>query len=89
MSESNKYKLGFSLGESFIKQRDLDALRLELMEAIGIDGATKQSYYNWRRGDSIPRADVAVKIEQVFKKYGVPKAKVWGKYRRKYVAFKE
>lgn len=66
----------FKKGFSFLKQKDVQNAKAELMKVFNITSAPA-----WKRrleGMVVPSVAQAKKVEGVFKKYGVPKSSVWG-----------
>lgn len=65
---------GFRNGMAQVLYKDYRAIIRELQEALGINN--RVSFYAYRDGESIPRADKAVAVEAVFNRYGITK-NIW------------
>lgn len=60
---------GFRTGMAQVLYKDYRAIVKELLEALGI--TNRVSFYSYRDGNTIPRADKAVAVEAVFNRYGI------------------
>ena len=67
-------KFAFKKGYGQVQQKDLPAVRKELMSALGVN--TRVSLGNYMRGLVEPKVTQAQAIEAVFNKYGI--TEIWG-----------
>ena len=69
-------KYQFKKGWKNLRYDDRKAVMAEIMEVLHIKSIV--SFHRRKRGIPSPRMDEVDKINEIFKKYNVPKDKVWG-----------
>lgn len=67
-------EFSFLKGWNQLRQMDVDAVKEEIMNALGI--TTAPNFYRRLRGEVEPRVTEHQAIENVFKKYGI--TEIWG-----------
>lgn len=65
---------GFKKGYGQVQQKDIPAIRKELMRALGVNN--RMSLNNYMRGETEPKVSQAKEVEKVFEKYSI--TEVWG-----------
>ncbi len=69
-------KYQFKKGWKNLRYNDRKAVMSEIMAALNIKSLV--SFHRRKRGIPSPRMEEVDKINEIFKKYGVPPEKVWG-----------
>jgi len=72
MEQTNKYS--FKKGFGQVQNKDLPAIRIELMKALGV--ANRMSLSLYLNGKIEPKVGQADAVTKVFKKYGI--IEIWG-----------
>lgn len=67
-TQATQFK-GFRTGMAQVLYKDYRAIVKELHDALGI--TNRVSFYSYRDGNTIPKADKAVAVERVFNRYGI------------------
>lgn len=75
-SKTNSMEARFSFQKGFgqVKQKDIPAVRQEIMAALGI--TTRPNWSRRLKGEVVPKVTEAEAIEAIFARYGVKD--VWG-----------
>ncbi len=75
METTEKTKnFSFQRGFGQIQNKDLPAVRKELMKALGV--TTRMSLNNYLNGKVVPKVPQAEAVESVFNRYGI--TEIWG-----------
>jgi hypothetical protein len=74
--ETAKKEFSFKKGFMQVRQIDVEKVREEITDALGIRERTVGTWYNRLNGKIEPRVSEAEAIEDVFGKYGI--TDVWG-----------
>lgn len=75
MSEPN-YNEGFNAGYMQLQLKDVEEATPKLWAALGINN--RVSFLAYKTGKIEPKASQVVKVEAVFKEYGITE-NIWGK----------
>jgi hypothetical protein len=67
-------RFSFQKGFGQVKQKDIPAVRQDIMNALGI--TTRPNWNRRLKGEVVPKVTEAEAIEAIFAKYGVKE--VWG-----------
>lgn len=73
-TDMSKENFAFQLGWSQVRNKDMQSVRKELMEVLGV--TTRAAFLARLKGDVEPKVSQAKAVEEVFAKYGVKN--VWG-----------
>lgn len=82
-----RFRNGFTRGLSEVAYKHFPEIEDELKVATGSNNPT--TYANYKYGRQLLLAEKAENVEQVFKKFGVPVSKVWGKFKLAKVGLKQ
>lgn len=70
----SKEQFAFQLGLSQVKNRDIQKVKKELMQKLGL--SSRMAFLNRVKGNVEPKVSEAKAIEETFAKYGIKE--VWG-----------
>ena len=79
--DSKNFDWSFQKGYSLIKMKDRYIVMSAIMGVLGI--TSSMGWHNRLIGLVEPKASEMIKIENIFKLYGVAKRNVWGKMEEK------